>query len=181
MIPHTVDSIQQDGVVSQGASYPVDVIIYATGFRSAQFLFPMIIHGRNGKQLEEVWEGRPRAYWGMTVPSMPNLFITYGPSTNLAHNSIIFMVECQVEYITRAIRESQQKGVRSIDVAEEKMNAFDEACTKAMKNIVFSTDCGGWYKTATGEIVNNSPFSTIYYWWNTCIRGFSFADYSVTK
>ena len=60
-----------------------------------------------GRSLEEVWDGDdPRAYLGLGVPGFPNLFLLYGPSTNLGHGgSIIFHSECQTRHVLLCLRE----------------------------------------------------------------------------
>ena len=51
------------------------------------------------------------------MPGFPNLFLTYGPNTNLAHGgSIIFHTECQVRYITQAFREMIENGYSTLEV-----------------------------------------------------------------
>ena len=69
--------------------HPADAICYATGFRHNQFLaFDMT--GRGGVSLHEQWGEEPTAYLGITVPNFPNLFLCYGPGTNLAHSAGLF-------------------------------------------------------------------------------------------
>lgn len=170
-----VDEIVEDGIICNETKYPLDVIIYATGFQSHKFLFPMKFQGLDGVTLEQVWGGNAFAYWGITVPRFPNFFITYGPTTNLAHNSIIFMVECQVNYIVQAIEATKRGKHRFISLKQDVMDKYLEDAREALENTVFVTDCGGWYKTPTGAIINNSSFSTLAYWWNT--RKFSLKKY----
>ena len=59
----------------------------------------MQIEGVGGRTLDEDWAHGARAYFGLTVSGFPNFFMLYGPNTNLGHNSIIFMIECQIAYI----------------------------------------------------------------------------------
>ncbi|MGH3519616.1 MAG: flavin-containing monooxygenase, partial [Haloechinothrix sp.] len=87
----------EDGVVREA-----DVIVYGTGFKATEFLAPMAIHGLDGQKLADVWNEGPHAYLGMTVPGFPNLFIMYGPNTNLGVGSIIYMLESQARYIRQA-------------------------------------------------------------------------------
>jgi hypothetical protein len=78
--------------MEDGTTHEADVIIMATGFHASKMLWPMEITGRGGRTIRGVWgDDDPRAYLGITVPGFPNLFLTYGPNTNLAHGgSIIF-------------------------------------------------------------------------------------------
>jgi 4-hydroxyacetophenone monooxygenase len=76
-------------------------VVLATGSDARRMLAPMQIQGRDGRTLRDVWgDDDPRAYLGITVPDFPNLFMLYGPSTNLAHgSSAIYHTEYQVRYI----------------------------------------------------------------------------------
>jgi cation diffusion facilitator CzcD-associated flavoprotein CzcO len=64
---------------------------------------PGVIKGKGGVTLKDQWNGTPRAYWGITVPNFPNFCMLYGPNTNLGHNSIIFMMESQMDHIIKII------------------------------------------------------------------------------
>ena len=75
----------------------------ATGFHPNKYLWPMEITGRGGRVLHDEWGDDPRAYLGITVPGFPNLFCLYGPNTNPVVGSVIFVLECQVNYVVKAI------------------------------------------------------------------------------
>ncbi len=80
-------------------------MIYGTGFQASRFLWPMRVVGRGGVDLETAWNGDARAYLGMTTPGFPNLFILYGPNTNIVVNgSIIFFSECSVRYVVGCLK-----------------------------------------------------------------------------
>ena len=60
-----------------------DIIVYATGFKANDFLWPMEIRGREGKRIEELWQkDGARAYLGTMLSGFPNFFMIYGPNTN---------------------------------------------------------------------------------------------------
>ncbi|MFW5921044.1 MAG: flavin-containing monooxygenase, partial [Polyangiales bacterium] len=89
-----IERVERDAVhTKDGERHPVDVIVLATGFRASELLAPMRIEGRGGRSLNDAWRDGAEAYLGMTVSGFPNLFIMYGPNTNLGHNSILFMIE----------------------------------------------------------------------------------------
>jgi 4-hydroxyacetophenone monooxygenase len=68
---------------NDGTQHDVDIIVYATGFRAADFLYPMTITGRGGKTIEQLWAADgARAYLGCMMPGFPNLWALYGPNTN---------------------------------------------------------------------------------------------------
>jgi len=68
---------------NDGTQHDVDIIVYATGFRANDFLYPMTITGRDGLTIEQLWaEDGARAYRGCMMPGFPNLWALYGPNTN---------------------------------------------------------------------------------------------------
>ncbi|HET9875847.1 MAG TPA: NAD(P)/FAD-dependent oxidoreductase, partial [Mycobacterium sp.] len=96
-----IQRITPGGVLTvDGLHHDADIIIYATGFRHTDVLWPMAITGRDGVDLHRIWGRRPYAYLGVTVPGFPNFFLIYGPGAHLAHGgSLIFNSELQMRYI----------------------------------------------------------------------------------
>ena len=150
-----VERIEPDAVVAAGVRHPVDAIIFGTGFHSTEFLSPLKITGRGGRDLNEVWADGARAYLGLSVPGFPNLFMLYGPNTNLGHNSILFMIEQQVGYTLRLIQEKVISGLRSVSVRADADDRFDAEVQAAAAETVWAEDCHSWYKTEDGRITNN--------------------------
>ena len=163
-----IDHLDENAVVTKdGRTIPVDVLIYATGFESTAFLAPMAIRGRDGRLLQDEWAGGAKAYLGISVAGFPNLFLMYGPNTNLGHNSIIFMIECQTNYILDCIRRLDESGASSIDLRRDVMDEFDAVQQKELEQRVWASTAKSWYKNEAGRITNNWSGSTIRYWWKT--------------
>lgn len=103
-------------MTTDGTVYDADVIVYATGFRATDLLVPMTVTGRDGADLHDVWGQRPHAYLGITVPGFPNLFMTYGPGTHLAHGgSLIMHSELQMRYINACLAHLIDHGARAME------------------------------------------------------------------
>jgi 4-hydroxyacetophenone monooxygenase len=153
-------------VVESGARYEVDAIVFATGFHSHRFLWPMEIVGRSGVSLREVWGENPRAYLGVTVPDFPNLFCLYGPNTNLGHGgSIIFHTECQVRYVVRCLRELLERGDAALEVRREVHDEYNERVDALHSNMVWAhAGMNSWYKNSEGRVTTNSPWRLVDYW-----------------
>jgi cation diffusion facilitator CzcD-associated flavoprotein CzcO len=157
-----------EGIVTEdGRERRVDTVIFATGFESTSFLAPIQIEGRGGQSLEQHWKGGAEAYLGVAVAGFPNFFVLYGPNTNLGHNSIIFMVECQVRYVVQCLRRIVREGLRELDVRPDAMDRDSEEVQRKARQSVWSADCTSWYKTVDGRITNNWPDFTVRYWWRT--------------
>ncbi len=163
-----IDRITRDGVVTRdGKHHPVDALVFATGFESTRFLAPMKLEGPGGRPLDDAWKEGAEAYLGMTVSGFPNFFMMYGPNTNLGHNSIIFMIECQTHYIVECLRHMDRDGLKSIDVRAEVMASFNEHLQKELERTVWTRTDHSWYKTKRGRITNNWSGTTTEYWWKT--------------
>ncbi|NCW58179.1 MAG: hypothetical protein EBV65_11000, partial [Gammaproteobacteria bacterium] len=103
-----------------GKQHPLDVLIYATGFRASEFLMPMEITGLHGRKLHEWWNGEARAYLGMCMPGFPNFFCMYGPNTNLVvHGSLILFAESSANFIMQCIKMLLEKNQQSMMVTEQ--------------------------------------------------------------
>ncbi len=168
VVTGAIERVTGDAIVTRdGRAVPADVIILATGFDSTSFLVPMRLEGLGGRVLEETWQDGAEAYLGISVAGFPNFFMLYGPNTNLGHNSIIFMLECQVSYITACLRALAARDLAYIDVRAEVMRRFNDELQAVLARRVWATVAKSWYKRADGRITNNWSGSTIAYWWRT--------------
>ena len=91
-------------VTGAGEEIEVDAIIFGTGFNVTDMPVARYVRGRDGRTLDEHWQGSPRAHLGSTVPGFPNLFMLLGPNTGLGHSSMVYMIESQVAYVIDALR-----------------------------------------------------------------------------
>ncbi|MGH8452956.1 MAG: flavin-containing monooxygenase, partial [Nevskiales bacterium] len=158
IVSENVDHIEADAVVTaDGKRWPVDAIIHGTGFQTTDFLAPMVIRGLNGRDLNQAWRDGAEAYKGISVAGFPNLFMMYGPNTNLAHSSIIFMLESQARYIMQCTRLLLDPGLHYMDVRADRQAAYNVEVQNRLKGGVWDTGCTSWYKTASGKITNNWP------------------------
>ncbi len=161
-----IDRIEADGVVAEGRKIEADVIVLATGFEAHSILAPMDIRGRNGVTIRDQWgEDDPRAHLGITVPGFPNFFVLYGPNTNLAHGgSAFFHSECQVRYITEALREMIEGDWDELEVKEEPFEAYNAKVDAEHRQLVWShPGVTSWYKNKNGRVVMNSPWRLAVY------------------
>jgi cation diffusion facilitator CzcD-associated flavoprotein CzcO len=163
-----VARVERDAIVTaDGERHPVDTIVFGTGFASTGFLHPIRVRGRDGRDLHEDWADGAEAHLGITVTGFPNLFLLYGPNTNLGHNSIVFMIERQVAYALTWIRRLVETGAASAEVRPEAQARSNDRITSQLASSVWAESCRSWYKTRTGKITNNWPGPTLTYWWRT--------------
>lgn len=162
-----VAEITPTGVKSNGEDHLVDTIIFGTGFASTGFLAPIAVTGRDGRDLHDEWRDGAEAHLGITVTGFPNLFLLYGPNTNLGHNSIVFMLERQISYALTSIRRLTDESITSIEVTAAAQERSNERLEARLARTVWADSCHSWYKTASGKITNNWSGTTTSYWWRT--------------
>ena len=163
LVSQGVRELTKNGVVAEdGTERPADVIVLSTGFESTRFLAPMEIRGRDGRDLNEVWREGANAYLGMTVAGFPNLFVMYGPNTNLGSGSIIFQLESQMTYIADAVERLRRMGGQ-LSVRPEVQQSFDSEMQSRLSTSVWQTGCNNWYVDEHGRNTNNWPGFTLEY------------------
>lgn len=150
-----IDSFTETGILqSNGVSTDFDVVIYATGFKTNPFLAPMEFHGLAGKSLRQTWSDGAYAYLGVTTNGFPNLFMMYGPNTNLGHNSIILMIEAQAKYILECISTLDRDGHQALDVKVEVEAEYNQELQDRLRRLAFNDVEDSWYKDGD-KITNN--------------------------
>ncbi len=174
-----VSAVTESGVEdAHGQHHPADVLIFGTGFQATDFLAPMRITGRAGRDLNDAWRNGAEAYLGISVRGFPNLFMLYGPNTNLGHNSIVYMLESQIAYVISALDTLERHGQRSLEVRERVQSDFNQRLQQRMRATVWDSGCHSWYKTENGLNTNNWPGFTFTY--RRLTRRLEPADYEMS-
>jgi 4-hydroxyacetophenone monooxygenase len=163
-----IQQITADGVVTvDGDTHNVDIIVYATGFRHTDVLWPMTVTGRDRVDLHSVWGQRPFAYLGITVPQFPNFFVIYGPGAHLAHGgSLIFNSELQMRYIDSCLAKLAEPNVHSIEPTADAAADWHQRTQAEIKQMVWSHPAvkHSYFKNSDGEIHTVSPWRLNEYW-----------------
>jgi cation diffusion facilitator CzcD-associated flavoprotein CzcO len=158
LVTDPITEITEDGVVTaDGRTRAVDTIILATGFATTKFLAALDVVGRDGLDIDDAWSDGAQAYLGITTAGFPNLFMLYGPNTN--NGSIIYMIECQVDYIMKMLDAMDEKQLRWVDVKRDVMDEYNVALQRKLDDVeVWQAGCNGYYRVG-GRIVTQWPDS----------------------
>ena len=166
-VTDNVEKLVENGVLlTNGRVIEADIVAYATGFKSQNFILPMDVIGRGGKSLKDAWEVHPAAYRGIAVPDYPNFFHLYGPGSNLGHSSIIFMIEQQTHHIglileKMILRANTREPIATAEVTEPAFRAEQEYAKQRMTETVWGrSSVKSWYLNKEGYPVNN--------WYGSC-------------
>ncbi|MDQ6811737.1 MAG: NAD(P)/FAD-dependent oxidoreductase [Actinomycetota bacterium] len=143
-------------VLGDGSARELDCIIWGTGFKTNDFMFPMHITGADGRDLRSSWAAGAHAHLGISVPGFPNMFIMYGPNTNTSGGSIIVYLEAQAAYLRQALELLGARSAGAIEVLPEVEAASDRALQSRFAGTAW-TECDSWYRDEQGRIVANWP------------------------
>jgi cation diffusion facilitator CzcD-associated flavoprotein CzcO len=169
--PHSI-------ITNDGAEREVDAIVLGTGFHVTEMPVGEWIRGRGGRTLAETWQGSAEAYLGATVAGFPNLFLLVGPNTGLGHNSLVFMIESQLEYLMQCLRFGEESDMDVWEVREHVQCAFNERLQQDLKGSVWTSGgCQSWYIDANGRNTTIWPGFTWRY--RRRLRRFVPADYTL--
>jgi cation diffusion facilitator CzcD-associated flavoprotein CzcO len=151
LVTDAITSIEENGVrTADGQLHELDVLIAATGFYVTDNPMGDKVHGLHGQPLADANHGRLAHYLGTTFPDFPNLFMLAGPNTGLGHSSIIFMLESQLNYVTRAI-DHALKSDSLIEPKEHVAREWSDALQKKLPTTVWGTGCASWYLNEAGQ------------------------------
>jgi cation diffusion facilitator CzcD-associated flavoprotein CzcO len=159
VVTNGIARIEREGVrTKDGTLYPLDVLILATGFHADRFMRPMEIEGRAGVRLSEFWAKRPYAYYAISMPDFPNLFMLNGPGGPVGNFSLIDIAERQWDYIAQLIAQIDRGECREITPTREALAEYDRRRTAAARGTIFGSGCSSWYLDAEG-VPNTWPWS----------------------
>ncbi len=172
VIPCGVESFTQDGVIgTNGKHVPCDVIILGTGYEVQRLdcKSGMDIRGKDGLGLYDYWakEGIMKAYKGMTVPNFPNMFFMLGPNTGLGHNSMIYMIESQLNYIVSGLKFMQRENKVMFDPKIGPYLRYNQDQQERLKKSVWNAGgCNNWYldKNKHNSTIWGKGFTFLYRW-----------------
>src|SRR5207249_2559243 len=142
LVTATIDRVTTTGVVTADQhERTVDVIVHSTGFAATELLAPMEILGRDGQSLRDAWSAGAEAHLGISVAGFPNLFLLYGPNTNLGANSIISMIECQVTYVRQCLAMLDRAPGAALEVQPHVQRRFVEEIQRRMPQTAWQAGC----------------------------------------
>ena len=159
LVTEAIARIEGDTVITvDGVAREVDVLIIATGFAATKYLAAIDVVGRAGQRLDDAWNDGAQAYLGITTAGFPNLFMLYGPNTN--NGSILTMIEYQVEHVLQHLERLRRDDLAWVDVRRDAMEQHNAEVQRGMNGVaVWNSGCNGYYRTPSGRVVTQWPFS----------------------
>lgn len=153
LVTQDIERIEAAGVrTADGKLHKLDVLVLATGFNAAAFVLPTKVTGENGVDLEQRWDGSPRAHRAVAVPGFPNFWMVEGPTGPVGNLSLISISEHQVDYIISMLDRMKADGLSAIAARESAFEAYNHAMGEAIGNTTWATGgCDSWYFDKSGK------------------------------
>ena len=158
--PLGVARINEQGVVHAGQTYPLDVLVYATGFQwMATSTFNMI-SGRGGVTLREKWRTEGvKTFLGLHSEGFPNLFIMSGPQGGGGQFNFTLGLESHTDYVVWMLKTMRDRGARLVDIRKQPEVDYAAHCAEVDLMSRALRDCLSYYN---GE-GDAAPGSLAYY------------------
>lgn len=145
LVSDAIEEVTEDGIrTAAGQHIPLDVVVFATGFRAADVPVGSRVVGAGGRTLADVWDGSPRLYKNTTLPGFPNLFMVLG--LNTGYSSMVFVIEAQLRYVADALKTMRDRDLHAVDVGRAAYDAWAGAMQRRMRPSVWTAGgCSSWY------------------------------------
>ena len=169
VVTEGIAEITETGLVTaDGTAHDVDVIIYGTGFKVTDALADQHIVGRGGQKIQDAWADGIEAHHGITIAGFPNLFMLLGPNTGLGHNSVVFMIESQVQHVLSCLRLLSEEKAEAIEVRPRAQRRFNDRLQRRLRKAVWNEGgCKSWYLDEHGVNRTIWPGFSFEYWART--------------
>ena len=170
LITDAIQEITEKSIIFKtGEERQIDCLIYGTGFITDPriYLKSFACYGQNGLELKDAWKNGAESYYGICTKNFPNLFQLLGPNTILGHNSVIFMIESQVNYILQLIQLVDKTQTQAIVIKPEVQDQFNHKIQQKLEGTVWQSGCVSWYQQDGGKNFALWPTYTWKYWLET--------------
>jgi cation diffusion facilitator CzcD-associated flavoprotein CzcO len=145
-----ITEINERGVVFEGVTYPVDVLIYATGFEVQKTGIYNQIVGKTGREINETYADGLRTLFGVHTHGYPNLFIMGGYQASFQFN-LTFMLQTQGDHIAECIKYARDHGHLEIDVSPATEEWWVQEVIAHRGKTTRNQDCTPGYYNFEGE------------------------------
>ena len=146
--PSGVTAINERGVVHNGQEYPLDVLIYATGFQWMATATFNMIRGRTGQTLQEKWQDEgTRTFLGIHSHDFPNLFIMTGPQGGGGSFNFTDAIVAHCDYTVWMLSKMRDESLNLVDVRKEPEEEYAEHCRQADIATSALRDCLSYYNS----------------------------------
>ena len=147
-----IKAITPGGVQTSEGEYPLDMLIYATGFDAGTGALTRIdMRGRDGVLLRDSWKNGIHSFMGLQVRGFPNMFMVMAPmSPAAAFCNVPTCSQQQIDWIVDCISFVRARGGKAIEPSAE-AEAQWVAHHDEVANMTLIPRTDSWYMGANIE------------------------------
>lgn len=146
VLEEPIERVLPDGVQTTDRTYPVDVIIYATGYDSMTGALTRIdIRGRDGVTLKDSWADGAHTYLGVTTAGFPNLFTITGPQSPSVLVNMFAAIEQHVEWIVDCVQYLRDHDLVAIESRPDAEQWWNQEVEQAVQHTLY-LKAKSWYR-----------------------------------
>jgi 4-hydroxyacetophenone monooxygenase len=168
LVTADIDHLDAAGVhTADGDHHALDVLVYATGFRPNDYLWPMEVRGRDDARLEDLWAADgARAYLGTMMPGFPNLFLLYGPNTNPTSGlTVLDIEECVTRFAMECIAGLLTQRASAVEVEQDAYRLYNEELDREETTKIYKdVRADNYYRNGHGRSAFNCPIDGRLLW-----------------
>lgn len=181
LITELIERVEGNTIVTaDGGRHEVDVLVGGTGFNATRPPVAGLIHTSDGVSLADTWSPHMQALHGTAVAGFPNLFLLVGPNTALGHNSIVYIIEAQIDYVLGALRFMSASEVRAIQPRPEAQDDYNRGIQNGFVGSVWTSGgCTSYYLDEGGRNTTLWPKRAARF--RRSVRRFDPTDYSIQR
>lgn len=151
LITYPIDRLSEEGIrTAEGIEHQFDCIVFATGFHVNNQGAPFPVYGRDGRSLDDEWQGGAQAFKGTNISGYPNLFMTLGPNSGPGHNSALVYMEAQLDYALQGVKKILREDLKMLDVRPQVQKRHNDKLQKRLAKTNWNSGCSSWYLTEDG-------------------------------
>ena len=141
-----IETITAHGVRTSDATYPCDVLIFATGFDAMTGALTRIDPiGPGRERLRDIWANGPLTFLGLMVPGLPNLFTISGPGSPSVLANMVLHAEVQVDWVIDLVLAVRRLGVSEVEPRRDAARAWTYHVAQAAEQTLFPRAASSWY------------------------------------
>ena len=149
-----VERLTESGVVANGVEYPVDCIVFASGFEVGTSFSRRAgyeVTGRNGLTLTGKWSEGVRTLHGVHVNGFPNLMIM-GNSQSAATTNFPHAMDEAARHMTYILTRCREEGLLAIEATRDAEDAWvEEILSVSRYSEAFQASCTPGYYNNEGQ------------------------------
>jgi cyclohexanone monooxygenase len=114
-----IRAITPAGILAGETEYPLDAIVFATGFDAMTGSFAKVEIRSGDLTLNGKWAEGPKSYLGLMVAGFPNLFIVTGPGSPSVLSNMMVSIEQHVDWIADCLAYLRERDIERIEATRE--------------------------------------------------------------